>query len=316
MQESASKGWEELRRLWSGEYLIPGLVEPLEKVNKTLDEGAKAATGMSGALVDGLGNAGKEAEKLKEQQDEFLSDLRLEIDAFRRGLSDSDKEFLKIVQAGEKLKIPRAQVEMLARELMDARAAAALTAEAIERIKQANRSVVSAQKEIALLEKGFTGTKLEIEQTVQEWVALGESEEVARPIIERLYELRDATKDSEVGFVDLFDVFHRGFSEMMEGVILGTRNIGDAFEGMKASIVRSFVDAFAEGWKEKLGFEGKFKINIAQFVGNIGGILKGGNLEGLFGGVFQGGAGGGAGGAGGSGFLTAQIGRASCRERV
>src|SRR5205085_3516212 len=91
-------------------------------------------------------------------------------------------------------------------------------------------------------------------------------------------------------FFDVFAAFKTAFDDIAQALVAGTLTMKKVFDSLKTSIIKSFVDAFAEGFKAKLGFEGNFKVNIVQFVKNIGGVLTGGNGEGkgLFGGVFQG----------------------------
>ena len=102
---------------------------------------------------------------------------------------------------------------------------------------------------------------------------------------EDLAGLIDATKEATLvakelertkgAYVDLFDTARQAFDTFADSVARGTLDMGALFESLKFSIIRSFADAFAEGLKEKAGFEGALKINLVQFLGNLGGIIQG-----------------------------------------
>lgn len=97
----------------------------------------------------------------------------------------------------------------------------------------------------------------------------------------------DALERFERSAFDIFDAIGGAADTMFDAIARGTLDLQDAFDSLKVGIVRSFVDAFKQGFAEKLGFESKFKVNIAQFVQNIAGIVTGkSGGGGLFGGVF------------------------------
>lgn len=97
----------------------------------------------------------------------------------------------------------------------------------------------------------------------------------------------DALNRFKAGAFDVFDAIGSAADTMFDGLARGTLKMSDVFQSLKVGIIRSFVDAFKQGFAEKLGFENKFQINIAQFVKNISGMLTGSDgSTGLFGGVF------------------------------
>jgi hypothetical protein len=89
--------------------------------------------------------------------------------------------------------------------------------------------------------------------------------------IKQLVEL----KRTAGAFVDIFGAIQKGFDDVVSGLVSGTLDMKKAFESLKISIIKSFADAFAEGFKKKLGFEAAFKVNIVQFLSNIGGLISG-----------------------------------------
>lgn len=115
------------------------------------------------------------------------------------------------------------------------------------------------------------------------------------------------------GFVDVFGAFRQAFDDIAQAIVQGTLDMSQVFQSLKVSIVKSFVDAFAEGFKAKLGFEAAFKVNIVQFLSNLGNVISGrsgsgGGLTGVLGSLVQGVFLGGGGSGGVLGSLGSVVG--------
>ena len=281
-------------------------VEALQGIAPAAEAGAAGVNDINAAL-DTLSGAGEAAaQKLITQQTDFRLELSRTLEDLRAGGDAIDQQFRDIIRQGQDLHLPREETERLGAAFVAAAREAAQMEESIKQATERDRGLADLRQEVAFLEAGFSDAQIRIEETVEKLTELGASEAEVRQLATRLEDLRTASENAGKGIVDVFDVLERGSSDVFEALILGTRDVADAFEGLKLSIIRSFIEAFAEGLKAKLGFEGSLKINLVGLVQQIGGIFTQG-LPGGIGGLISGESGGAAGAFGGGGGGLGQV---------
>src|SRR5581483_6040251 len=96
--------------------------------------------------------------------------------------------------------------------------------------------------------------------------------------VARVRDLRLAAEEMKRIEPALFDVFQAGedgLKRFVDAAARGTLDVADLFKSLGISIVGSLTDAFVEGLKKKAGFEAAFKVNIVQFLGNLGNLIGG-----------------------------------------
>ncbi|RLC65534.1 MAG: phage tail tape measure protein [Chloroflexi bacterium] len=130
------------------------------------------------------------------------------------------------------------------------------------------------------------------EEYKEELIALGFNwDEVVEKMKEKLQELTEANEEAvdviEEQYINMGDTILDAFSEVIVGIMRGTRDVKDLFGGLKDAIIGSFAEAFAEALKEKLKFDLTMKKNFLQDLpGVVGQGL--GVIGGMFGSLFQG----------------------------
>lgn len=265
--------------LVTGAWTLPELVPPT-----TREEAKRLREEMEGvrtALQDIAKGGGIDIDisGMGEKQADFIKKLQAEIEATKDHWTDYEIQFKAIIDQAEQLKIPRAQIEGLAKALIEAKKDAAAYAEQTQQFDSGRAQLTAMREELELMEAGLTSSEIATEKLVRQLMDMGLAEEEIRPVVERLAELKEQTKETaetiKEGWFDVWEEATRGWKDFMLAVISGTRDLNEVLAGIGQSFLRSFVEAFAEGLKEKAGFEGKFKINIAQFVTDIRGSLGG-----------------------------------------
>ena len=157
------------------------------------------------------------------------------------------------------------------------------------------RAVLEAFKD--LYSKGLVPLRAEAEKGDQAAKDLLAGYQAQQEALVNLAKTQEEAKKSQAAYFDLFGAISDGFGKVIDGLVSGTQTIGGAFQALKTSIIGSFVQAFAAGLKEKLGFEGAFKINI---------VSLGKELLGLVGGIFTGS---GPSGSGTGGLISSLVGK-------
>lgn len=132
---------------------------------------------------------------------------------------------------------------------------------------------------------------------------------------------RDMERLNQVPF-NWGTVIQQAVNDGFDAVVLGTRKMSDVFEGMKASVLRTYANMFSEMIARKLKFDTIWQSNwlndipsavaggVNKAIGFVKGLFGGGGSAGGGGGLFGlfGGGGGGGTGAGGGGGLGGILG--------
>lgn len=181
------------------------------------------------------------------------------------------------------------------------------TAKDSDRYRQLERDIASLQAQLDAIPKALDENSVAAERAAGQIRVLGRE-------LERLNQVP----------INFGDVIRQAVNDGFEAVILGTRKMKDVFEGMKASVLRTYFDMFAQMVAKKLQFDTLWVNNwlkdipgavaggvskAASFIGRLfgggGGTASAasGGGSGFFSSLFGGGGGSAAGGSGGGGGL-------------